>query len=567
MRGLVYITNKKINSGKVLFKNDESGIIDFPSTFENNDIVEVEFRDNDINQRVTKMVAVSPIYHGFIMQKFSNTKGIVLATYPKIEGLVSFKNTDIKDKAKVSFRIKKTLDGKTEAISIKEVNKEDFYKCNTPIFGKLQTKTTTTKESFVIDVITTTKQKNMLSGKIKFIKQHFGFISGDDGEDYFFNTNSYEKFYNDSAKKNNKVNFISMKSSKGLQVKSFCNKEQNLVEDKQYIIINNQKIKINNYIKVYNQKPQLGDIVYYFENNGSIELKNEEQTINKIVLTQNQKQNQENIKTSKIKVVKDKFGFISGKPDIFFTMNSYKKIYNKEAKQGDIVSFISMKSEKGVSVKNFIQDEAIDVNKQSFKNFVEIENNCLYYSYIQNNSAKEVYKYNSDELSESISCYNDKKIEKRFKLLAIDCLIENNYTNKKISLEKLITEKNGIINSFIENSINDNDYESALEYEMKLQELNYKPNRVSRLTNIAPNKIEFLNDDINLRDINNNEKLNIMLDDIESIGFLETKEEYNIDLNSYNIEEIKDTQSWDIDLNQYITKQISHSDKFNFIKD
>ena len=53
------------------------------------------------------------------------------------------------------------------------------------------------------------------------------------------------------------------------------------------------------------------------------------------------------------------------------------------------------------------------------------DENNLYYAYIDNNETKEIYKYDSNILSESISCYKDKNIPKLFKLQAINTLIEN----------------------------------------------------------------------------------------------------------------------------------------------
>jgi len=211
------------------------------------------------------------------------------------------------------------------------------------------------------------------------------------------------------------------------------------------------------------------------------------------------------------------------------------------------------KSEKGTHVGSFVNtSQEINVTENTFQNFVQIDPTVLYYVYTQNGYAKEVYKYNPEDLSQSITCYNDRNIEKKFKLMSIDCLLEHNYSNKKISIQKLKAEKNEILNDFVVRSIEDNDFEKAFKYETLLQTIAYSPSRLKRIGKISQIPACVLQEDttspIIIEQIRHSERLEVITGDkkIQSLG---NKECYFVDLHEYHpVQSISPNDNWDIKL-------------------
>ena len=61
-----------------------------------------------------------------------------------------------------------------------------------------------------------------------------------------------------------------------MQVSYFSNGENFLPKEKQYIVVDKQKISIFDYEKVYNKEPEVGDIVYLTKSENEITLEKEE---------------------------------------------------------------------------------------------------------------------------------------------------------------------------------------------------------------------------------------------------------------------------------------------------
>lgn len=542
MIGKIFIINKKTNTGKVLFENGkESNIINFPTTFENDDKIEITFKNDNIEEKPLKMMAYSENNYGFVMKKFNPNNGNILVTYPKITGLIYFNNPNItdKDNPKVIFDIKKSIDGKLEAVNIKNANKADFYKCKVPIYGKIIKTTTEVKESYISDVIEKTETENIVKGKVKVVKEDrgFGFIERfDNFPDVYFNLRAFVKFYNKSPEKGDIINCRINTSERGSSVTSFCNPEQYLPKEKQYGIIDNKKFLILNYEKKFNKKPQIGDIVYYIIENEEITFQQTAQTIEILEFKQHSEKNIK-YKQGRISFLKDNgkgdFGFInSSNKSVYFRIDTFKKTYNQDPKKNDLVFFEEIEKSEKFSVKSFVKtNNKILALPSTYKNFIYPDENSLYYAYIDNNETKEIYKYNPKILSESISCYKDKNIPKIFKLQAINTLIENNYNDKKISVSILEKERLNLINILIDKNIEKQNSFEAIKYEHLLQNISYNPIRLSRLSKVLTKEysIEFSN----------------------NINFVENeyKETLSIDLNTYKIEPLlsKDDK-WEIDI-------------------
>jgi cold shock CspA family protein len=320
-------------------------------------------------------------------------------------------------------------------------------------------------------------------------------------------------------------------------------------------MVENYKFCLKEYKKKYKREAEIGDLVIYTMKNETIEFKDKKENIKTILFKQREKVAAINtIRHGVVTTVSEHFGFIesNGEP-IYFSLSKFKKLFNREPKKGEHLSFEATKSEKGTQVNSFVKiSQEMSVTENTFQNFVQIDPTSLYYVYTQNGYAKEVYKYNPEDLSQSITCYNDRSIEKKFKIMSIDCLLEHNYSNKKISIQILKEEKNEIINGFVVRSIEDNDFEKALKYETLLQTIVYSPSRLKRIAKISQIPAYVLQEDttspIIIEQIKNSERLEVITGD-KKIQLLGNKECYFVDLHEHHpVQNISPNDNWDIKL-------------------
>jgi len=508
-----YISLSTQGLGKIIIGNKESNLIAFPTTFKDGDIVDVKFRNNDITDDIISLIAYSKeYYYGFVIEQFSPTKGIVLVTYPEIEGTILF-NSNLDKGTKVKFKIKKLLNGNTEAVEIQKVSKDYFFKCNMPIFGKIMQKVIVPKEGVIEKVVL---EREHIKGDIKFVKadKGFGFISSEIG-DIYFKTNMFERVYDKAPQKGDSVKFVTQNFGTKVSVKSFI-KNTTLKGSLQYGIIDGKKFAVTEYKKAFYRVPQLGDIVYYTDEN-DIEFKENDTPIVKYIFQEDK--NFTNVKSGKISFIKDNFGFIqSGSDSFFFLLNDYQKIYKKEPTKGETVNFSYKKTPKGLQVRKFLFLD-IELDKKSFKNFVNIDSTKIYYAYKNGNKIDEIYEYKSNNLNQSISCYRNTK-DNIAKLEAIECIIDNNYSSKKITKEKLKQDKIKILDKLIQESLKTNNYNQALYYETKYQQEKFMPNRLSHLSKIAPSRINFI-DKVKIKRILKTQYINFIdsVSELKSVQF------------------------------------------------
>ena len=588
MKGTIHILNSCNHTGKILFEDGlESLITKFPPSFESGDIAEVKFRNTDINEKIINIsIPGSEWYYGYIKIPHKDIRpfGSILVTYPKLKGLLFYHKNQLAIKVKpdmyeisVKFKIKKSQDGKEEAVQIKEVEKKDFYKCKSPVFGTLETKQEKIKTGFVQTVIRTKKSENqVVSGVVKFAKfnknnELFGYIIRDDGgEDVYFNGNAYKKFYNKKPKYNDIVNFRTCENSRGIQLEVFCEpfelqKEEYLPESQQYGFIssvdekNKIEFMVSQYRKFYKKEPEEGDLVFFHEDGNKFSFKIDETEITEKIFLEGRKE---------VKIKKDEgiintfnternFGFVnSGKNRFFFHASVYQKLYGRQLpRKGDKVSFITGINEitNKIVIKKFYSNESssIQCSVETFKNFVKIDNNSFYYVYSANGiQADEVYKFNSKDLSQSIACYKDENIHAKFRLEAIESLINFNYSDKKITQELLLNKKKGILNSLISEELNNGNHNKALEYEQILQKMNYKPVRLKKFNKL---KSEFeinFSEMTKITDLKDNESWNISLEKVPAVIPLGIEEEYKLDIDvpQLDIVLINSDTAWAIDL-------------------
>jgi cold shock CspA family protein len=471
--------------GKIIIGNQESSILSFPSTFKDGDIVDVKFRNNDINSNIINLIAYSKEYHyGFVINQFSSNKGIILITYPEIEGTVLFKS-NLNQGDKVKFKIKKLTNGKIEAIDIK-ILKDEKFKANIPEFGKIEKKVIVPKEAVVEELVL---DKEHSIGKIKVLKEDrgFGFITNDTGEDIYFKINMFKRVYKRTPKINEQVKFVAQNFNSKISVKAFMI-NTSLKESLQYGIVDGKRFTIQEYKKVFNQFPQLGDIVYYTNENSNFKFKETDMPTEKYIFKKDT--NLTNVRNGQVSSVKENFGFIeSGKDSIYFLTMNYKNTYKKEPKIGDNVAFAYKKSDKGFHVTKF-SDSYVELNINNFKNFVNIDPTKIYYAYINKGDINEVYEYKSDNLNQSISCYKSTKDNLK-KLEAIECIVKNEYSSKKLTKKEIIKDKLRLLDSLVDKNIKNNNYQKALYYESKYQIEKFDPSRLKKLSKIALDPIKF----------------------------------------------------------------------------
>lgn len=473
MRGKIELIKKGL--GRVINEKEESFILSLPMEVEEGDIAEVEFEKD----KIKRFVAFSPDkYYGVVIGDFQKNGGIILVTYPKLLGTIIFNRGEFRKGAKVEFKLKKTFKG-IEAINV-EFTKE-IYKCFLPSFGRIEKRILKPKYGVVEDVIKV--EKNIIEGEVKtYGNKGFGFIRSVRG-DIFFLGNLFEKIYNKAPEKGDKVFFKFKNTPKGKIVTTFYKTLPELPKNKQYFILDGKKLPIFIYEKFFNRSPEIGDTVYYV-NDEKVVFRKDDKEIEKYVFIKDEKGDFEKGIISFVNEDK-KYGFINNeKGSFYFTFKQFKNFYKRLPKKGNKVKFFYLKSEKGFSVSKFLENE-FEIKKNQFNNFVEVDENSYYYAYVNLNRVEEVFRYDNKDLSLSIACYKEVNDNLK-KLEAINCMIENNFESKKIKKDILIQEKLKILNELIK----DFNQEIAFDYEVEYQKINFKPDRLKRFNFKGFNIIE-----------------------------------------------------------------------------
>ena len=504
MRGKIYLIKPGV--GKIVYENKESEILTFPKSFEDGDTVEFDLA----NGRFFNITAYSnDRYFGSVITQFKGG-GIILVSYPTQLGTIKTNNF-VKKSSKVEFKIKKHIDGNIEAIDVFFAKKDELFKTNIPKFGKLKQKIYDTQEGIVSEIVTAqAPKKEVFRGIVTAIREDrgFGFITTANGQDVFFMINWFVKFYNKQPSKGDRVEFFTRTSPKGISVDRFY-KETKLPVNEQYAIVEQNKTLLKDLKKVYAKEVEVGDIVYFAKKGDEIILKNNSNTTTKEYLfdVKIKTRYQKGIVTN---VVKDRgFGFIklvNENIDIFFFNSNYKQTYKKEPQKGDKVYLTYQETEKGFKAENFFIPYNNSVDPYEFKNFYKPENNGLYFGYI-GDKQKEIYRYDENDLNQSIACYKDKNTSLEFKVLAIECMLKNEYESKKITKEKLFEDKEKFLQQLVEKYIGQ-DKEKAFIYEVKLQKSKLQKQRLRYFQDNSfidiniPKEIELIKKEENIKLLN-----------------------------------------------------------------
>jgi len=497
MRGYIKLISKGF--GKVIIGNSESAILAFPKTFEDGDRVEVEFRDKNLSQIANIIAFSKDRFYGKVIQKFNSTAAIALVSYPKLLGTILIdKNYEIGDR--LEFTIEKQYSGKQRAVDIKRVDKKNYYKTELPLFGKIEEKIFYSKDGVITDIIK--KRKDVKKGKIKVVKDRgFGFIKAEDGSDYFFLEKDFINFYSKRPIAHREVFFEWESTFKGDKVKRFVESDE-LPQDGQFVVINNKiEVPLRKYREYFKQEPQLGDIVSYIDD-GDFEFAKSNTVIKKRFF-----KTYIDFKDKKEGVItyynpKKHYGFIedSDKNSYIFFEKTFRYIFNKSPQKGKKVIFDYIKTDKGYSVKHFFIT-TYEVKESQFKNFIKPDKDSSYYAYIDKNRLKELYLYNPNDLSQSISCFKSSNDIKN-KIEAIECILNSEYESKNISKESLLKEKLKYLDNLIADALNKGRFYEAVNYEAKYQSIKFNPKRLSKLSNFSSvflKPIQFIEDKIEFK--------------------------------------------------------------------
>jgi len=538
MTGIIQIINEKNHTGKLLCDDGrESRIIQLPESFESGDRAVARFRNDDPQDRLIEIHVPGDNWHyGFVMIKhgkkvYNDTQveryvpvGNILPTYPAVRELLLYHQNDLNHtfldenrNPHVKFKIQKSSDGKMKAVDITEVEDKDKFKCYQPKFGKLEVRKEQTKTGIVKKIV---REKGIESipGKISHISRpaengyQFGFIQRDDkpnrDDNVFFNMNAFRKKFHRIASNGENVNFsISTDSQGKKRVQEFTNKSQKeiLSKSKQYGFVEiegqQKRFSIQKFEEFYNQECIEGDLVYFTEEKGEIVFKQDDsEVVEKVVMNNS-----------------------------FYSRNHGKKV-----------------------------KQSYNCPKSTFQNFVEVEPDELYYLYADKKNVDEVRKFNPKLKSEAISCYKDRNLSAKFRLDAIESLIEMNYSDRnitdenrhrKITQRKLTNEKRSIIAQLRDKQIEKGNHQRAMDFEFRLQEMEYNPQKLSKIN--IPNKYEIeLTHNYNLIELPYSENWEISFDNVDELQEMDYLEKYLINLkeSGIDINEINSEENWELDL-------------------
>lgn len=601
MTGIIQIINDKNHTGKLLLDDGrESRIIQLPASFESGDRAFAKFRNDDPADTLINITVLGDKWHfGFVMikhgKKFDKKVqqerdvpfGNILPTYPAVRELLFYHKNDLNQpfldenrNFSVKFKIQKSYDGKVKAVDISKVAQEDKFKCYQPKFGKLEV-IAEQPQTGIVNKIVREKESNNISGKVKFTATDkngdpFGIIVRDDLPDLrennlWFSPSMFSRFYSKEPNQDDDVSFSINKTSKGVQLQEFCNPAQKeiLPKNKQYGILEidgeEKRFSIQEFNKFYKQECIEGDLVYFVEENGQLIVKRDDSEVIEKVIMKNdtivKPTENSNVEKGKITFCQHEgvFGFIKSKTNekIFFLQKEFQTIYDKKPMVDDLVSFIQKTTNKGVQVDKFHsistkKKDGLTCPKSSFTNFVEVESDALYYIYENNGRVEEVRKFNPKLKSEAISCYKDSNLSNKFRLDAIESLIEINYSDENITQQKLNNQKRDILSEMLECELTKDNHQKALDYEFRLQEMQYKPSRLAKFNLQKEVEIDF-SDNQKVNELASNEKWGISLDiddlKIEDILFSE-KYLINLDSEVSKCKEIETTNNWLVDLSQ-----------------
>lgn len=517
MTGKIYITDRDQNLGKIVLDNGkECRIMKFPASYESGDIAHVEFVAKDPEKAIISLSAESPILHyGLLLlpRKGEEPKPSLIVRYPVPLGLVYYPVHQVKfpidkDHGKVSFRIVKNKNGVLTASNVSPANPEDLYKCNMPLYGVIKSKAVEAQEGYITAVNITLNDSNLYNGlvdRFSFLQcdghqVELGFIQSEsNGPEAYFRVDLYLKSFGRQPEIGERVFAETTRDFySGLRVVRF-NRSSEQVEtfDNRTIEVvvsdHGFKIPMSEYLKIEQKAPEAGDIVW-----------------------------------------------------AFMTRNGLELTVSAHAKRQDYV-FIPGSGGKRAA--------PLPVQAQQFDGFVEPEPGRVYRAYVDDGGdVRGIQRVNMDSLPEALDCYKSRDLSRYSILPAIETMIKYRFSDFKITIPDLIDERRDILERLVDRYVSAGNYDQAMDYELRLQELRYSPDELGKFENMPVwAEIIFMESGDLETDLSRMSwyiELDVPADTIELPSF-ETF--WNIDLiEKSRMIELKDTESrWEIEMTKH----------------
>ena len=251
MKGKLLIIDSTRHYGKILLSDGrESAVTTLPATYESGDKVEVKFINDDPSKEIISMsVEADDTYYGCLLLPSRDGKvySSIITTYPTLIGLVAYSPNALNFKPSqetqyVKFHIRKDITGKLSAFDIKLVEKDESYRCTSPVFGRIGEQTRSISEGYVKQVV---KEKEIPADyaegvvselRIKnqgLVNEYgFGFIKCESsGNKVYFKSDSFQDCYQQPPSIGDHVRFNFRRGENGywvvssaLRLQEFCHK-------------------------------------------------------------------------------------------------------------------------------------------------------------------------------------------------------------------------------------------------------------------------------------------------------------------------------------------------------
>jgi len=586
MKGKLLIIDSTRHYGKILLSDGrESAVTTLPATYESGDKVEVKFINDDPSKEIISMsVEADDTYYGCLLLPSRDGKvySSIITTYPTLIGLVAYSPNALNFKPSqetqyVKFHIRKDITGKLSAFDIKLVEKDESYRCTSPVFGRIGEQTRSISEGYVKQVV---KEKEIPADyaegvvselRIKnqgLVNEYgFGFIKCESsGNKVYFKSDSFQDCYQQPPSIGDHVRFNFRRGENGYWVVRFCSEAPKVIlpQNQQYCIIKlgdeDYRVPLTDYLKVYAKEPSIGDIVNGIGSDHSIELIADTQTTLKTHRFTLAKHRYNDVQTGLVESYNSDrgFGFVrldSDNTTAFFHFSIYQENLGLMPTSGTRVNVSVRTDEKTgkLRIQKFHRPAEFDCREAHFKDFGSPSIDELYVAYIDSDyRVKEISRANLDQLPLAVAYYKSDIKDKHYLLNAIDTMIQHRFHDQKITLDKLIDDRIRLLNELIRESAENNFPFKLEEYQHRLQMLKYAPHKLISCTNgekasaimlsdVSVPEVkavetgwEFFNHDIEVVETANDQGWNLAVVD-----------------NNENIETIITNLKWDIDMREH----------------
>ena len=586
MKGKLLIIDSTRHYGKILLSDGrESAVMTLPATYESGDKVEVKFINDDPSKEIVSMsVEADDTYYGCLLLPSRDGKvySSIITTYPTLIGLVAYSPNALNFKPSqetqyVKFHVRKDITGKLSAFDIKLVEKDESYRCTSPVFGRIGEQTRSISEGYVKQVV---KEKEIptdyaegVISELRIKNQGlvnefvYGFIKDNvSGNRVYFTSDNYQRFYRKQPSTDDQVRFVISKSEYGFRVNRFCSEPPLgiLPQNQQYCIIKfgdgDYRVPLTDYLKVYDKEPSIGDIVNGIGSDHSIELIADTQTTLKTHRFTLAKHRYNDVQTGLVESYNSDrgFGFVrldSDNTTAFFHFSIYQENLGLMPTNGTRVNVSVRTDEKTgkLKIQKFHRPVEFDCKESQYNDFGSPSIDELYVAYIDSDyRVKEISRANLDQLPLAVAYYKSDIKDKHYLLNAIDTMIQHRFHDQKITLDKLIDDRIRLLNELIRESAENNFPFKLEEYQHRLQMRKYAPHKLISCTNgekasaimlsdVSVPEVkavetgwEFFNHDIEVVETANDQGWNLAVVD-----------------NNENIETIITNLKWDIDMREH----------------